>query len=294
MFTDGKKYMNKLLMIVLILGVPMFGFGKDHQTIEVKIFEGESKTPFATSNMPITQLPDTFEIDTTMHLGGDEWIILDAKPIEKVAFRKSGKLSLYLTKKKIYQMDPNDLLYSLPTINDSLANVEHADSLENVAVFLEDNWRQFEFLEAKFKSYIGEEFADIDNIYSNHKENIGFNQLHVRKRIPDPFDQAGLIIDDLFTSFEIDKKYDGVAFNSAAGTLVGGFAFETKSGWILWGQKDQKGKIVVLNISQTGQSSLNDMAEKVDAFTQKYSLYIVNWPRLYWGGIDKLGFLKFD
>ncbi|MCF6317918.1 MAG: hypothetical protein L3J83_01365 [Proteobacteria bacterium] len=286
--------MNKLLMIVLILGVPMFGFGQGHKVIEVKIFEGKSKAPFATSNMPITQLPDTFEIDTTMHLGEDDWIILDAKPLEKTTFRKSGKLNLYLTKKEIYQIDPNELLYSLPTIDGTLANVEHVESLENIAVFLEDDWRQFEFLEVKFKRDIGEELTDIDNIYNKHKGDVGFNQLHVRKRIPDPFVQTELIVDDLFTSFEIDKRYDGVAFNSTAGTLVGGFAFETKPGWILWGQKDKNGKIVVLNISQTDQSSLNDMAEKVDAFTQKYSLYIVNWPRLYWGGLDKLGFLKFD
>lgn len=47
----------------------MFGFGKDKSVIQVRFYEGKSETPFAVSNVPIDQLPDTFEIDTTMHLG---------------------------------------------------------------------------------------------------------------------------------------------------------------------------------------------------------------------------------
>lgn len=100
--------MNKVIVFVLTMGFSMFGFGK--KEVEVKFYEGKGKTPFAISNIPIEQLPDTFEIDTVMHLGNEDWIVVNAAPAEKAKFRKTGKLNLYLEKSEIIQMDPNELL----------------------------------------------------------------------------------------------------------------------------------------------------------------------------------------
>lgn len=66
----------------------MFAFGKNKRVIEIKFYEGKRETPFAVSNVPIEQLPDTFEIDTTMHLGGDDWKVLRTEPAEKTKFKK--------------------------------------------------------------------------------------------------------------------------------------------------------------------------------------------------------------
>lgn len=274
--------------------MPILCIGNDYRVIEVKFYEGQAEKPFAISNIHIEQLPDTFEINTNMHLGDVNWTIIDANPLGKSDFRKSGKLKLYMIKTELSQIDPREILYSLPTINDTLANIEHADSLENVAVFHEDNWRQFEFIETKFKNDISKELVDINTIYNNHKEGIGFKQIHIRKRIPNPITQAALTIKNLTSAFDIAKKYDGVAFESTAGTIVNGFALQTQSGFIIWGQSDITGKIIVLNISQTEKSNLIEIAKRVDAFSNKYNLYIVNWPKLFWSGFEKLRFIKFD
>lgn len=268
----------------------MFGLGKDKSVIEVKFYEGKNKTPFAVSNVPVEQLPDTFEIDTTMHLSGEDWKVLGAEPTEKTKFRRSGKLHLYLVKSEITQVDPNELLYSLPTINNDLAGVENAQSLENIAVLREDDWRQFEFVDRRYESTINEEFVHIKNIYEHHREGVGFKQLHLREKIVAPLENNSLTLDVLGEFFEITKKYKCVAFSNAAATIIGGFAMQTGSGWVLWGQANEVGKILVLNISQTSESNIAGISDSIDVFTEKHGLYLIDWPRLFWSGSEKLSF----
>jgi hypothetical protein len=61
----------------------MFGFGRKHRDIIVDFFEGDTAIPFASSKVPLEQLPDTFEIRTTLALQGEEWLVTDASPRKK-------------------------------------------------------------------------------------------------------------------------------------------------------------------------------------------------------------------
>ncbi len=271
----------------------MFSFGKDHKAIDVRFYEGNSEKPFAQSNIPVEQLPDTFEIDTTMHLGDDDWRVLGAEPPQKTQFKKSGKLSLYLSKVEIKNIDPNELLYSLPTISNDIAGVEDARSLENITVLREDDWRQFEFVGKEHEDSIEDEFTSISEIYKNHRDGMGFKELHVRKMITAPLGKSNLTLEILKSSFTIDKVYSGVAFNNAAATIVGGFSLYTKSGWLLWGQVDNSGTILALNLSQTKESDINNISKEIDSFTEKHSLYLVYWPILFWSGPGKHNFSKY-
>ncbi|MBB6521910.1 hypothetical protein [Pseudoteredinibacter isoporae] len=283
--------MNKVIVFFLTMGFSMFGFGK--KEVEVEFYEGKERTPFAVSNVPIDQLPDTFEIDTVMHLGNEDWIVVTAEPAEKSKFRKIGKLSLYLEKSEIIQMDPSELLYSLPTISNDLASVENSRSVESVVVLREDDWRQFEFLSKKFESTIEEELTAIENIYKNFRDGVGFKDMHLRKGIDTPLEDKSLTVKSLESSFDITDVYGGIAFNEAEATIVGGFAIKTSSGWLLWGQADESGNIKVLNISPTQDSSVDDVATEIDDFTGKYGLYLVDWPRLFWCGPDKARFSEY-
>lgn len=271
----------------------MFGFGKDKNVIEVRFYEGKSETPFAVSNVPVDQLPDTFEIDTTIHLGDDDWRVLGAEPAQKSKFRKSGKLILFLAKSEITQIDPNELLYSLPTINNDIAGVQNASSLENVAILREDDWRQFEFIDQSNELLINEELNDIKNIYENHREGAGFKNLHLRQKIVSPLEKAELTISILEQSFDLASNYKGVAFNNAAATILGGFALKTNSDWLLWGQVDGAGVITALNLTQMEESNVASIANKIDTFLEKHKLYLVDWPRLFWGGPSKLNFAAY-
>ena len=272
----------------------MFGFAKNHKVIEVEFYEGETNTPFAQSKIPVDQLPDTFQIDTTMNIGEKDWRVIDAQPAEKADFRKTGNLKLVLTEVETTLVDPNELLYSLPTINDTLAGVENPDSLEDIAVFREDDWRQFEFISNTLEAKVISELKAIEQIYENHREGAGFNQLHIREAIQEPFSEKKISLISLKDSFTIKKEYSGIAFNNAAATIVNGFALRTESGWLLWGQLDNDNNLINLNLSETDNSSIEGIAEKLDSFTQKHKLYIVNWPRLFLGGISKRQFIEYQ
>ncbi len=289
-----RKVVRKAVVFIALMGVSMFGFAKDYKIIEVEFYEGKSPTPFAASKVPIDQLPDTFEIDTTMNLGENDWRVTDAQPIGKTDFRKTGKLKLYLAKVETTMVDPNELLFSLPTISDSIAGVEDTESLDNVVVFREDDWRQFEFISSNQEKLIHGEFEAIEQIYQQHRESSGFNQLHVRKAIIEPLSGAKISIDSLGESFSVEKEYAGIAFNNTAATIVNGFAYRTRSGWLLWGQVDNAGNLINLNLSETDSSSIEGIAENIDSFAQKHELYIVDWPRLFWGGVGKRKFLEYQ
>lgn len=282
--------MNKIMIVIVAMGIVMFGFGKDKSVIEVKFYEESRETPFAVSKVATEQLPDTFEIDTTMHIGEESWRVIGAEPSDKSKFRTSGKLNLYLAKTEIAKIDPGELLYSLPTINNDIASVKSADSLEGAAVLREDDWRQFEFLDKRYESLIGQELDSIRNIYENHSEGMGFNNLHLRKRIVSPLGDAALTLSLLEKSFKVSREFEGVAFDSSDTKIVGGFALQVESDWLLWGQVNESGIVTALNLSRTKESSINGIATEIDRFTEKYGLYLVDWPKLFWCGPGKLNF----
>ena len=283
----------RLFIVVLVLGYPMFGFGKDKKTINVQFIESGKSEPFAVSDMPLKQLPDTFEIDTTMHLGDDDWRVIAAEPAEKEKFRKKGSLKLTLQKVIVEMVDPKEILYSIPTISNDIAGVEDAKSLENVAVFMEDDWRQFEILSIKYERKIEEDLKAVDGIYENHKSGMGFKEIHLRKLITKPLKNVDLKLEAIIKHFGMKHQYSGVAFNNVAATLVNGFALSTESGWLLWGQINDEGNIEFLNVAQTEESNIDLFSSKIDAFLTINGLYAVNWPRVFWAGPNKHSFEQY-
>lgn len=277
-------FLMKKCLLLLLLGVPVFGFGKNHQVIEVQFVDAQEQQELGMTQMPIEQLPDTFAINTELTLGDEQWIILDADPTDKSAFRQTGRLTLQLAKPETGTIDPREILFSLPTINDALPSLEPTESLAGVLVFLEDDWRQFEFIEASHAALIETELAAIGAIYQDHREGPGFNNLHVRKAIVDPLNRRQLHLSDIESAFAITKKHPGIAFNTTAAIIVGGFAWETKSGWLLWGQANDQDQVLVLNLQSLRAEMSSDMAQQVNQFAHRQQLNVVHWPKLFWGG----------
>ena len=53
---------------------------------------------FATTQMPAGDLPESFEIETALHLSGDDWSVIHAEPRTRKEYAKSGSLTLRLRK----------------------------------------------------------------------------------------------------------------------------------------------------------------------------------------------------
>jgi len=58
----------------------------------------------------------------------------------------------------------------------------------------------------------------------------------------------------------------------------------------LWGQTDDSGKVIVLNISQLEGAAVEGMAAKVDTFILKFNFFLVDWPSMFWSGPGKRKF----
>src|SRR5262249_49848811 len=156
-------------------------------------------------------LPDTFEIDTTLHIGSDSWTVSQAIPSTKAEFRKSGKVSLYLHKPKVTTVPIAELLYSLPTVSDALPELVDQKSLENIVVFHEDDWRQVELVSAKQSDLVEQELSSIREIYEKQRVESGFKALHVRKLVTAPLSTSHLSLAELKKTVGMSHEYAGVA-----------------------------------------------------------------------------------
>ena len=190
--------------------------------IKVTFYELGNEVPFIESTTPVEQLPDTFEIDTNVDIHEETWRVVCAKPAKKVEFRTTGEVKIYVEKYKVFEADPQKILYSVPTIDDCIAGVENCESLENVLIFSEDDWRQCEFISKNYGALIGHEIQEIANIYKNHHRGVGFDDIHLRTKISKPF-AKDIPFGILKNYFDIDEEYSGVAFNTAVAKISGGF-----------------------------------------------------------------------
>ena len=90
--------------------------------------------------------------------------------------------------------------------------------------------------------------------------------MHLRQQVKEPIAGAALTLPILESSFDIHKKFSGVAFNTTSATIVGGFAFQIQPKWILWGQLNSSGIITVLNIKRAKHAVVHDITEQIGEF----------------------------
>ena len=258
----------------------MFGFGKTKNEISVEFVDQGTNETFARSVMPIDQLPETFEINTTLDIGEDKWSVVSAEPARKAEFAKTGKLKVYLA--KIQYMNPADLLYSLPTISNELAGLKDTPTLENVLILREDDWRQIEFLSDILSADAIKEIAAIRSIYENERKGAGFKSLHVRKSIPEPLKGRSLTLRNLKEAFGVSHSYEGIAYNTAHAVIDGGFAFESTIGVQIWGQVNEDGILKCLCFSPLHNEVDKDSFTKtVGEFSAENKLIFVDWVRTF-------------
>ena len=130
-----------------------------HDTITVTFIDETTSGTIAIVDLPTANLPDTFELETTINLGDSQWSVMHADPRSKEDFARSGQLTLRLH--KIEMVNLSDILYSLPSICDRLPAVEDATPSADDLVLAEDDWRQFELVSRAFSAETG---AEIDAI----------------------------------------------------------------------------------------------------------------------------------
>jgi hypothetical protein len=177
------------------------------------------------------------------------------------------------------EMDPKDMLYSMPTINDGLPDDYLSRKVDkNAAIIHEDNWRQFEFVSREHRDAVNAELLDIDRIWKEQAVDVGegltaFRALHVRQRIPVPMEIE-------FSEQEFSKLFGSVGapftfqerehvLKDIVAAQMGGFIFYAH---II------RGKLVTLGIEFDGKPHLApQIAANVAAFMRTQDLGLIYW-----------------
>jgi hypothetical protein len=179
----------------------------------------------------------------------------------------------------IVTMDPNDILFTTPTLNDAIPATREGSTVASNCIQLhEDDWRQFEFVAANMKPAIDAELTDIGAIWD--KESVplsgsgtAFRKVHVRKRIPNP----------LSISMSLDE------FEALVGQKTGPMTFFGYDGVLRDVHAVNIDKLVVYavirdgNVTTIGLDAVDrlklpaEFLDRLSKFVQDQNVMLVHW-----------------
>ena len=201
--------------------------------VHVVLIDAASGQTIGEVDLPAENLPETFAVRTTLHLGGDDWTVEHAEPVTRADAAAACRLRLVV--RKVMYVDPRTILYSLPTLENAMPPMQAGDG--DALQLHEDDWRQVELVAARFEPEIAVELAAIREVHGE-RERAGFRRLHVRERIPDPLAGIALTIDAVARGARRQLAFDG-----SPGVVAGGFAFDVGVD-ALYG-REEGGRVVV-------------------------------------------------
>lgn len=171
-------------------------------------------------------------------------------------------------------INPNDVLFSLPTLCDPGPAVDAAPAPSGARTLHEDDWRQVEFVARTNLAHIHQELARLSAFKQEHRRGGGFTQVYVRKEHPTPFAAVRMQskrLPSLPTS--------GLAIRGGppwGGTVRGGFALSDTGDWFIYGQRTD-GHVVHLAVSPGGSVPSEQFAQELSRIAQSTGLLLVDW-----------------
>ncbi len=129
--------------------------------IKVTFIDNSNGETIGVTELTSEQLPKTFAQQTTMHILEDDWNVEEAIPENSEDFIKSGELILKM--RKIEHMNPNDIWFSLPTLEDNLPKMTNQPIFRDFAIQIHhDDWLQQEFISKENSMYIDDLLIKIE------------------------------------------------------------------------------------------------------------------------------------
>ncbi len=124
-----------------------------NNTIKVEFINNANGETIGITELTPNQLPKTFSKQTTMHILEDDWNVEEAIPESSEDFIKSGKLTLKM--RKVEYMNPNDIWFSLPTLENNLPKITNQPIFTDFAIQIhQDDWLQQEFISNENSEHI--------------------------------------------------------------------------------------------------------------------------------------------
>ena len=241
--------------------------------VKVTFIDDATGDAFAVSEMPPSDLPDSFELDTTLHLGGEDWTVVDAQPRARAEYAKSKVLKLRL--RRLERVDPSTILFSLPSICDAIPGVNDHPNSGDEFVLAEDDWRQFELVSKDLSRDVDDEIEQIRRIHENAAAEVGWREIHVRSKIEFPI-ACALGLADLVDALACAPI--GLTYRGAASQIVDGFAFRA-DGLTIYGVAPN-GNVQTIAFDQYSDvSPTSQTIELTRSLAQNSGLDLVYWCR---------------
>jgi hypothetical protein len=259
-----------------------FGFGKSKVQMTV-INADDGKIIVKAAQLP-EDIPESFDKFTTIHLGENEFQVVEADPLDRVSYTKSGKLTLKV--RKVEEISTKDILFSLPTICDYIgATIPTDRQAKQIFEMHEDDWRQVELISKALLPKIDTELASITEIYSDQRNPSGFFQkLHVRSLIKEPIDESSkLTLSRLKSQLKSTTTFDGIGYYTSGGPtgngiVENGFAFEGAGGLIVYGQVSND-LCTMVGITASHVDDPVQTAAVLASLINEFDLVFVDWCR---------------
>jgi hypothetical protein len=239
--------------------------------VRVVFVDAADGSEIGRADVPYDQLPETFEVQTTLELGDAQWAVERAEPPTAAQFIRSR--GLVLTLRRIELVAPGDILFSLPTICDVVPSTS-IDAVAGVRAGLsiaEDDWRQVELVDAGLIDVVHEEFRAIREIYDQHAHvdaeghPVGFRQIHVRTRPGEPLPRP--------VPRPAGASLGPVGLHGQPGAVPGSFTLAAGPA-TLYGLADGDDVSV---LAAAGDAT--EVAAVLGAFMQANALVLVDWCR---------------
>jgi hypothetical protein len=244
--------------------------------VKVTFIDDATGSAFATTEIPPADLPETFEIATTLHLDDTDWSVIDAAPATREDYSKVGRLTLRL--RRVVKVDPSKILFSLPSICDRIPAVGDGTLGGDECVLAEDDWRQFELVSRQFGAETAAEIEAIRMIHEHERAEVGWRKLHVRSR-PDPPITGTLTLKEIDRAFGGGILFRGLSYHGASSPIVSGYSFRAADGLQCYGT-EEGGRVTVLGIVQdTRASPPTASADSLAEIARAFDLEMVQWCR---------------
>jgi hypothetical protein len=196
--------------------------------VKVTFIDDSTHNVIGESYMQPDQLPETFEVATTMTLSDQEWSVVKASPANSMEFTKSRNLVLRL--RKIEYLNPQNILYTLPTISNEFPPISETSAFTEFEFTIhEDDWRQREFLTRSALPVIDIEMEGIRHVWENDHQKIddkfnAFTNVHVRSKVGRPLLKLSL---ESMLKFLSETRLGQLKI-SGQGTVENGFVLKTE------------------------------------------------------------------
>ncbi|OLB74857.1 MAG: hypothetical protein AUI14_22395 [Actinobacteria bacterium 13_2_20CM_2_71_6] len=259
--------------------------------VQVVFVDAADGAVFGRSDLPAAQLPDSFEVATTLQIGDATWSVERAEPPSAAQFRARG--TLRLTLRKVELVSPRDILYSLPTICDALPSLDGTAGDHAGYDMHEDDWRQVEMVDAGLANVVGAQLHAVRAIYEEHVRRaddgrlIGFTSIHVRTQPADPL--PGSVSWRRLSSL-LPPPDATVGFGGRAGGVPGSFAVAVGP-VVLYGiAHDDAVRVLGLRLEPTPpREGGPDPVACLREVMRSFNVVLVDWCRCAMVGPDTVG-----